>query len=66
LLAASVALADDGWIYTTALVLQLAFYGLAGAGAWLEAATARTPAGGRNRRGFDGADLSLVAGKEAR
>ena len=63
---ASIALADEGWIYTTALVLQLAFYGLAGAGAWLEAGTARTPAGGRRRRGFEGGDLSLAAGKEAR
>ena len=56
----SAALAGRGWMYTVAFVLQLAFYGLAAAGAVLErsAAQAETP---RRRR----ADFSL-AGKDAR
>jgi hypothetical protein len=33
LLVASIALARESWVYTTALVLQLGFYGLAIAGA---------------------------------
>lgn len=32
----SVALAGESWIYTVACILQVAFYGLAATGAWLE------------------------------
>lgn len=36
LLISSAALANDGWLYAAALVLQLLFYGLAALGAWLD------------------------------
>jgi poly-beta-1,6-N-acetyl-D-glucosamine synthase len=60
---ASLALAGSHWIYAAALVLQLAFYGLAAAGAWFEAEDARTLARGA---AFNRSDLTLAAGKEAR
>jgi poly-beta-1,6-N-acetyl-D-glucosamine synthase len=37
LLVSSIALADDGWLYSLALAAQAAFYALAALGAWLEA-----------------------------
>lgn len=63
-LIASAALVDDGWIYASALVAQLGFYGLAALGALIEArsrATARRPVEAE----FRPSELTLT-GKEAR
>jgi cellulose synthase/poly-beta-1,6-N-acetylglucosamine synthase-like glycosyltransferase len=57
--AASAALAATSWIYAAAFIAQAAFYGLAAAGAWLDA---------RDRQPHDRFDreLPVAAGKEAR
>jgi hypothetical protein len=60
-LVASAALAADGWFYTVALCLQLAFYGLAVVGGWIESRE-RQSAPDRVRRD----EIPVVLGKEAR
>ena len=58
---ASAALASDGWFYTAVLSLQLAFYGLAVVGGWIESRE-RQSAPNRVRRD----EIPVVLGKEAR
>jgi cellulose synthase/poly-beta-1,6-N-acetylglucosamine synthase-like glycosyltransferase len=59
LLAASAALAGDGWVYAGAFAAQVAFYGLAAVGAWLEARDRQAARPFAN-------DLGMTLGKEAR
>lgn len=61
ILVASVALASGAWFYTAALALQLAFYGLAGVGGWIESRE-RQSASATGRRD----EIPVVLGKEAR
>jgi cellulose synthase/poly-beta-1,6-N-acetylglucosamine synthase-like glycosyltransferase len=65
LFVASVALAGTGAVYTAALVLQLAFYGLAGIGAWFEATSAQEHLPVSRERHFDRTQ-PLPVGKDAR
>ena len=59
------ALAATGWMYTIALALQLAFDGMAAAGAWLEWSERRQATRLQRRPAFEDGALSL-AGKDAR
>jgi cellulose synthase/poly-beta-1,6-N-acetylglucosamine synthase-like glycosyltransferase len=61
----SAALAGRSWAYTIAFVLQLAFYGMAAAGACLEWSERRRTTRLQRRPAFEDGALSL-AGKDAR
>lgn len=60
-LVASAALASEGWFYTVALALQLAFYGLAAVGGWIESREQQSSSASVRRD-----EIPVVLGKEAR
>jgi biofilm PGA synthesis N-glycosyltransferase PgaC len=58
---ASAALASESWFYTVVLGLQLAFYGLAAVGGWIESRERQSASAGVRRD-----EIPVVLGKEAR
>ena len=60
-LVASAALASETWFYTVVLGLQLAFYGLAAVGGWIESRERQLPSASGRRD-----EIPVVLGKEAR